>query len=537
MHIKSIGFKSIRQLNATVRDNHPDYTQAAKHLPRLELAKINLLIGENGAGKSTVIDMIRALSWPDVLPSLARDNPESGCIPEFCVELEDGRAYLYRFVASPTDETFQKIICKMGCRPAGGYFEKITQSLLDRFTEHPAKGKIPPAERVRIEYLNCGGSSLSVDAQALEHLNALAELLTGMIDWKLYANRSRVPLDGNAINALEDGVVSTWLSNQDESGQSRMDMPNNVKASSYPSGWKACAAILHWLRNVQDKSVCLLEEPEVHMHPKLQRRMFELVLQIAEEKTLQLVVSTHSAALINAAASRDIKILQAQGQKIVEANITQVLDRLGYQAADLLQANCVIWVEGPSDRMYLNSWLFAKDSSLKEGLHYSIMFYGGGLFSHLTASQTALNDLISLRRLNRNSAILFDSDRAASNDPLSDTKSRLQTEFSDGKGRGFAWVTAGREIENYLDETALRASLKAVHRNLVLPIGSGMWANLLKYLVDPAASRAKSPDPRRTGNKVEVACHYLQHNAVDLKILDLDQRLDDLCSFIKACNT
>ncbi|MDF9892915.1 UNVERIFIED_ORG: ABC-type multidrug transport system ATPase subunit [Pseudomonas vranovensis] len=355
MHITSIGYKSIRQLNASVQDNHHDYSQAAEHLPRLNLARFNLLIGENGAGKSTVIDMIRALSWPDVLPTLARDNPEFGCTPEFCIEFEDGSAYLYRFVPTPMDKTFQKIICKMGYRPAGGHFTKITQKLLDRFSEQPAKGKIPPAALVQVEYLNCGGSSLDVNAQALENLNDLAELLTGVIDWKSHTNKSHVPLDGNAINALDEGVVSTWLRNQCELGQPRMDMPNNVKVSSYPSGWKACAAILHWLNHVQDNSICLLEEPEVHIHPRLQRRMFERVLQIAEEKALQLVISTHSAALINAAISSDVNIFQALGQKIVEANITQALDRLGYQAADLLQANCVIWVEGPSDRMYLGS--------------------------------------------------------------------------------------------------------------------------------------------------------------------------------------
>ncbi|BCS42736.1 MULTISPECIES: ATP-dependent nuclease [Pseudomonas syringae group] len=535
MHIKSIGFKSIRQLNATVRDCYSDFTQAAQHLPLLEFKKINLLIGENGAGKSTVIDMIRSLRWPDVLPSLARDNPEYGCTPEFCIELNDDRAYLYRFTLSPTDDTFQKVICKMGYRAAGGQFEKIAQKLLNRFTEHPVDGKIPPAEGVKIEYLNCGGPSLNVDAQALEHLNAHAELLTGMINWKDYADPIRIPMDGNVINAIENGVASSWLSNRDDLGQSLMDMPNNVKASCYPSGWKACAAILHWLSNVQDDSICLLEEPEVHMHPKLQRRMFELVLQIAEKKALQLVISTHSAALINAAASRDIKIFQAQGQKIAEANIAEVLDRLGYQAADLLQANCVIWVEGPSDRMYLNSWLHAQNPTLKEGQHYSIMFYGGRLFSHLTASETALNDLISLRRLNRNSAIVFDSDKAGPDDVLTETKQRLQAEFN--SGNGLAWVTEGREIENYLNETALRLSLKKVHPSMVRSVGSGIWANLLKYEVDAELSKAKNPDPERTGNKVDVASHYLKHNQVDLKVLDLMQRLDELCSFISACNT
>lgn len=534
MHIKSIGFKSIRRLNANIQDDHVDYDKLFEHLGGLELATVNLLIGENGTGKSTVIDMIRALRWPDVLPSLARDNPECGCSPEFGIEFKDGRAYLYKFAYYLLDETFQKVTCTMAYRPAGGHFEKLARKVLERFTEHPAEGKIPSAEDIRIEYLNCGGQSLNVDANALEYLNAHAELLTGMIDWKRYARSEHVPLDGNAINAAQTGVASTWLGNPDESGRARMDMPNNVKASWYPSGWKACAAILHWLSNVQDNSICLLEEPEVHMHPKLQRRMFEQVLQVAGKKNLQLVISTHSAALINAAASRDINILQALGQKIVEANIAEVLDRLGYQAADLLQANCVIWVEGPSDRMYLNTWLMARDPSLKEGLHYSIMFYGGKLFKHVTGSGTAVNDLISLCRLNRNSAIVFDSDKAGPDAKLTETKQRLQEEFD--AGNGFAWVTEGREIENYLDEASLRASLKQVHPSMVRPVGSGMWANLLKFEVDPEKSNAKNKDPERTGNKVDVASHYLKHNGVKRGVLDLEPRLDQLCTFINRCN-
>ncbi|MCV4276021.1 AAA family ATPase [Pseudomonas capsici] len=536
MYIKSIGFKSIRQLHTNIEDRYFDYAQAVEHMKGIELTTVNLLIGENGAGKSTVIDMIRALRWPDVLPSLARDNPEFGCTPEFCIEFKDGRAYLYRFVPSPQDETFKKIICKMVFRPdAESGFEKVTQKLLDRFTERSTEGKIPPAENVQIEYLNCGGSSLDVDAEMLECLNADVELLTGMIDWKNHSDPFLVPQDGNAINAIENGVASTWLRNLNDQGQPRMDMPNNVKASWYPAGWRAYAAIIHWLNNVPDGSVCLLEEPEVHMHPKLQRRMFERVLLIAKNRPLQLIVSTHSAALINAAVSSDIKIFQAQGQQIVDANIAQVLDRLGYQAADLLQANCVIWVEGPSDRMYINSWLRAKDSCLKEGVHYSIMFFGGRLFSHLAASATELDDFISLQRLNRHSVIVFDSDKTSSDAKLSDTKLRLQAEFT--KGKGLAWVTEGREIENYLDETALRVSMKKVHPSMVRSVGSGMWANLLKYEVNPELSKTKNPNLGRNGNKIDVASHYLKHNRVNLQVLDLEERLGELCAFINACNT
>ena len=62
-----------------------------------------------------------------------------------------------------------------------------------------------------------------------------------------------------------------------------------------------------------------------------------------------------------------------------------ICNDLGYKASDLLQTNSIIWVEGPSDRIYINFWLNEIDDSLVEGVHYSIMFYGGRLFSHLTA--------------------------------------------------------------------------------------------------------------------------------------------------------
>lgn len=100
-----------------------------------------------------------------------------------------------------------------------------------------------------------------------------------------------------------------------------------------------------------------------------------------------------------------------------------------------------------------------------EGVHYSIMFYGGRLFSHLTAldndEQERLEDFISIRKLNRHSVIMFDSDKSSAYTKLSLTKQRLRDEFD--VGPGFAWVTKGREVENYLDEEFVEASVLAVH--------------------------------------------------------------------------
>jgi hypothetical protein len=48
-------------------------------------------------------------------------------------------------------------------------------------------------------------------------------------------------------------------------------------------------------------------------------------------------------------------------------------------ASDILLSTCIVLVEGPSDRLYLNYWIKGIAPDLEEGTHYSIMFYGGRL--------------------------------------------------------------------------------------------------------------------------------------------------------------
>jgi hypothetical protein len=58
---------------------------------------------------------------------------------------------------------------------------------------------------------------------------------------------------------------------------------------------------------------------------------------------------------------------------------------LGYRPSDIVQANCIIWVEGPSDAIYFHRWISRADKSLKIGLHYSVMWYGGSNRKYLSA--------------------------------------------------------------------------------------------------------------------------------------------------------
>jgi hypothetical protein len=130
----------------------------------------------------------------------------------------------------------------------------------------------------------------------------------------------------------------------------------------------------------------------------------------------------------------------------------------------LLQANFVLWVEGPSDRVYLNRWLLLSAPDLVEGIDYSIMFYGGRLLSHLSlerdSSELSMDELIKLLRINQHAAILLDSDRKKKNDEINETKSRIVKECAESTI--LCWVTAGREIENYLTPESISLAYEKI---------------------------------------------------------------------------
>ena len=138
-----------------------------------------------------------------------------------------------------------------------------------------------------------------------------------------------------------------------------------------------------------------------------------------------------------------------------------------------------------------------------------------------------VEDFIAIRRLNQNTSIVFDSDKSKSHAKLTKTKQRLKTEFDIGPG--FAWVTRGREVENYLDEAALQNAMREVHPSLDSFLGAGQWANLLVY-------KSKNEGKQRTADKVKVARSYVENNQPNFSSLDLHKRVNQLIEFIVKAN-
>jgi hypothetical protein len=288
--------------------------------------------------------------------------------------------------------------------------------------------------------------------------------------------------------------------------------------------------ILATAATVLANHVVCIEEPEIHLNPILQRK---LMRYLARETSNQYFITTHSAALMDTPDAEIYHVTLVDGSStVVRATLdrqrSSVCEDLGYHPSDLLQANCVIWVEGPSDSIYFNWWLRAIDPTLIEGIHYSVMFYGGKLAAHLSnADDTAdTASFISLRRLNRRSVIVIDSDRDKPRAHINQTKQRLQKEFD--LGPGHAWITAGREIENYLAPSQIGAALQSVCPKSAAVGSTERYDNLLRVKT-VRGKESQAP-------KVDIARYIAATFEPDFSAYDLRERLIALKRFILESN-
>jgi len=287
--------------------------------------------------------------------------------------------------------------------------------------------------------------------------------------------------------------------------------------------------ILAAVATVLENHLLCIEEPEIHLHPLLQRKLLVYLVNVTSNNYL---VATHSAHLIDAStgalvihAKRDDGWTSLVSATNSEARVAICQD-LGYRASDLLQTNAVIWVEGPSDRVYLRHWLALGDPSLIEGVHYSIMFYGGRLLSHLTAQDDEVTEFINLRRINHNMAILIDCDKTKSGDRLNHTKKRVLEEM--GAKPGYAWVTEGREVENYVNSDVLLEAVRDCHPGAVRLQHTGQYDHALTYIDKKSVVNSRV-------DKVQVARAAVDRG-LTLDPYNLRSRIRTLVAFIRTSN-
>ncbi|URX63721.1 AAA family ATPase [Luteibacter anthropi] len=460
MKLSTIAFAGLRKLEL----NHgtigqPGYLSGPGH----SLSLVNVVIGPNGGGKSTVVDTVRCLLDPDLLSTIVRENLRIGTESGFRLGFDDGSYLMFNFNKLGIDKAGVSAIAKIG----GNYL-----TWKGPISVEPGVS-IPPDLRdlvfgigACIFYRNNHDERGVATADWLAPLNTHAEYLNGT---------NRFPLDPD--QPFYDGLLNLRINHippfieRDQftihtNFNDDLSQSNHVRISAIPSGWRALGGLLGWLRTRVEGSLCIVEEPETHMHPTLQRIAIREVSKIASERDLQVFITSHSAITIDVASSDpSMRLFEANGwrfQSLTEP--AKALLSLGHRPSDLCLANGIVWVEGPSDRIYLLHWLklwCVRENCLlpQENVDYAFCSYGGAALSHYTGG--GAGDAIDIFKINPNAFVLMDRDLDFENDndkgavPRSGRSPKAKMLASISKSENplrRAWVTDGYTIESYLPD-------------------------------------------------------------------------------------
>ena len=536
---------------------------------------VNLIIGRNNSGKSSLIDLIEYLCTTKVLGADLADT--------------SGLSFIFSDVLRP--EELQRVFpaSVSGDEIEGNHWEFGQRLIGSRLTWKYESGNPHVSQYLGIEP-PLYGYETGLRTQKMDMAQNKGNPFSGYDLFRLSAERDIVPEEGtmmmspngsgatglvaNYINLaklpsdlieikLLDGLnkifypdsqfsritvqlnESLWEVYLDEEGKGR------VALSQSGSGLKTILLVLlhlHVLTRDKSLSNCLFafEELENNLHPAMQRRLLQYIRDFVVKEKARVFLSTHSHIAIDMFAQDDEAQLlhvtsDGKASKVRttsgHASHSGILTDLDVRASDLLQSNGIVWVEGPSDRIYFNRWIdLWTNGKLKEGVHYQCVFYSGSLRSHVTANIALTNEDVQLLLVNRHMIFLMDSDKKAEGDALNSSKVRMIEELKDSQ-TGMSWVTKGRDIENYLPADVVTALCSKTETNTETGTGADM-SNIYKDFQDILNDLVPEEGKRFERAKVEFARRaspLLTKKNIEANS-DLSSNLTKACHLIRKWN-
>lgn len=297
--------------------------------------------------------------------------------------------------------------------------------------------------------------------------------------------------------------------------------------------------------NSKKSYVFAFEELENNLHPALLRRLFQYLEGFVEKEKATIFLTTHSSVALDFfGVSKCAQIVHvahdgnsARG-RVVSAHFDHlgVISELGAKPSDLLQANGIIWVEGPSDCIYINRWIdLFSDQCLQEGRDYQCAFYGGSLLARtqFTSPEEAEKELVNLFRVNPNIIVVCDGDRSSPSARIKARVRRINKEVKAIPG-SVIWTTQAREIENYLPGDVIASALGLT--SLPDPGQHELFFPRKRAAAGPSYVEARMQ--RKSMDKMELAVQTAPHmtKAAMATRFDLASQLNAIISSIRRWN-
>lgn len=206
------------------------------------------------------------------------------------------------------------------------------------------------------------------------------------------------------------------------------------------------------------------EEPDLSMHPGMQRALLEVMIQHPHH---QYFLTTHSNHLLDMSSEfKGVSIYLFSKEfektsvkfKIRQASSpdTNILKELGVRNSSVFLTNATIWVEGITDRLYLKTYLRkfltqnkspSERKQFREDYHHSFVEYQGSNLAHWTFDEKDQSKKIKANYLCGRSFLVADGDVS--------NKGTRREEYKNMLGNRF-FILQCKEIENLIPEEVLK---------------------------------------------------------------------------------
>lgn len=118
-----------------------------------------------------------------------------------------------------------------------------------------------------------------------------------------------------SVKIIEHKFYSKWgTSVYFSQGVSDESFSGNYSEAFAGSGESAVAKLVHKIFSAQPGTLLLLDEPEVSLHPGAQKRLLNYILEKVRDKGLQVVISTHSPAIVEELPPEAIVVMNQTAQ-------------------------------------------------------------------------------------------------------------------------------------------------------------------------------------------------------------------------------
>lgn len=140
------------------------------------------------------------------------------------------------------------------------------------------------------------------------------------------------------------------------------------------SGEIAVVQLVRQIENASEYALVLLDEPEVSLHPGAQENLKEYLLDAIKKKKLQVIISSHSPALINGLPNSAIKLFKTneRGKFYIEENVHY--QEAFYDVEDKVGDKKIIYCEDYAAQILIEKTLVY----MKKEEFFEVVYFHGG---------------------------------------------------------------------------------------------------------------------------------------------------------------